>query len=337
MKSKNPKVSVCIPCYNHGRFVGEAIQSVLDQTFADFELIVVDDHSSDNSESIIRNFSDKRIKLFRNDRNIGRVKNINKCLSLALGEYISILPSDDLYASTSLEKRVKILDSNPKIGLVYSCVEHIDENGFALKKYCYSDRDYIRSGEEEFKSLMFRNYMPAPTVMVRRECYASLGTFNEAVTGHSDWEMWLRITLNNFDVAFIAQPLAYEREHSGNVSNYYRLTNLAGMNKYRAVKTVFSNLPKEKKHLSSLEPQVVKSVAIEMLEGAAGNLIHGRSSLARRNVALAIAIDDSLSKDWRTYIVFISTFNRGIEYFLKKLPFPIKMSFYRILARRDNP
>jgi glycosyltransferase involved in cell wall biosynthesis len=330
MTNRNPKVSVCIPNYNYDRFIGQAIQSVLDQTFADFELIIVDDCSTDNSVPVIKSFSDERVKFYQNEKNIGRVKNINKCLSLASGEYVTLLPSDDIYLPTSLEKRVEILDSNPAVGLVYSSAGVIDEDGVVIKEYCPYSQDYIRKGEEEFKRLIFANHISVLTAMVRRECYTSLGVFNEAVTGGADWEMWLRISLNNYDIAFITEVLAYDRMHSGNVSTYHFLTNLRGMNTYRVVKTVFSNLLPEKKHLSYLEPEVVKALARSMLASASGNLVKGQSSLARRNIGLAIAMDDSIIKDWRTYVIFIATFTGICIPFLKRaLPDIVKRTIYR--------
>ena len=330
MTHKNPKVSVCMPNYNYGRFIGQAIQSVLDQTFTDFEIIIVDDASTDNSVSVIKNFSDERIKFYQNEKNIGRVKNINKCLSLASGEYVTLLPSDDIYLPTSLEKSVEILDSNPEVGLAYSSGGTIDEDGVVIREHHPFSQDYIINGEEEFKRLIFANHISVLTAMVRRECYTTLGVFNEAVTGGADWEMWLRISLNNYDIAFITEVLAYNRKHSGNVSIYHSRTNLSGMNNYRVVKTVFSKLSPEKKHLSYLEPEVVKALARSMLASAGANLVMEQSSLARRNISLAIAIDDGILKDWRTYVTFIATFTGVCIPFLKKqLPNFVKRAIYK--------
>lgn len=331
MTHKNPKVSVCIPNYNYGRFIGQAIQSVIDQTFTDFELIIVDDASSDDSVSVIKSFSDERIKFYQNEKNIGRVKNINKCFSLASGEYVTLLPSDDVYLPTSLEKSVEILDSNPKVGLAYSSAGTVDENGVVIREHHPFSQDYIRKGEEEFKRLIFNNHIPVLTAMVRRECYTSLGVFNEAVTGSADREMWMRICLNNYDVAFIAEVLAYDRKHRGNVTTYHYLTNLKGMNTYRMVKTIFLNLPSEKKHLSYLESQVVKAVARSMLVNAGVNLIEGQTSLARRNIGLAIAIDDSIIRDWRSWALFFATFiGVGMPLFKKLIPGFAKRAIYRL-------
>jgi glycosyltransferase involved in cell wall biosynthesis len=323
-----------MPNYNYDRFIGQAIQSVLNQTFTDFELVIVDDASTDNSVPVIKNFSDERVKFYQNEKNIGRVKNINKCLSLASGEYVTLLPSDDIYLPTFLEKEIKVLDSKPEVGLVYSSAGVIDENGVVIREHHPFSQDYIINGEEEFKRLIFANHISVLTALVRRECYATLGVFNEAVTGGADWEMWMRISLNNYDVAFIAEVLAYDRKHSGNVSTYHSLTNLRGMNTYRVVKTVFSNLPSEKKYLSYLEPEVVKALARNILARAGVNLILGQNSLARRNIGLAIAIDDSIIRDWRSWALFFATFmGVSIPLFKKLLPDFAKRAIYRVGQR----
>lgn len=331
----SPKVSVCMPNYNYGRFIGEAIQSVLDQTFTDFELIVIDDASTDDSISIIEQFSDNRIKLYRNGRNIGRRKNINKCLSLCSGDYVSILPSDGIYSPLSIEKKVNILDSYPKIGLVYSAVTYVDENSITIGEHRPFDQKYIKSGENEFRRLIFRNYIYTIAAMVRRECYMTLGLFNPEIARARDWEMWLRITLNNYDVAFITKPLAYERIHSANETARLNPIDI-GMSVYQIIKTVFRNLPPDKKRFSYLESEALKAMASGILNQTGDNLIKGRVHLARRNIGLAVAIDDSLLKQRRTYFLFVATlFGKKVRV-LQKLPIFIQQTIYRIFGQKKS-
>lgn len=324
---KTPRVSVCIPNYNNRLFIKDAISSVLNQTFSDFELVIVDDFSTDGSQLVIEGFQDERIRFYQNERNIGRVKNINRCLSLASGEYITILPSDDMYTPTSLERRVKVLDSNSKVCLVHSSAKIIDKRGKVLMEHSSHPKDYIRSGEEEFKHLIFRNYILTPTVMLRKKCCDTLGLLDEEFTGCADWEMWLRIALNDYDIAYVAEPLALERMHSANVSNYYLQANLAGMNEYRMIKVLFSNLSQKKKHLCYLEPLVLRGLSRRILALAGVNLAHGHDTLARQNIGLAIAIHDDLTRDWRTYALFLATF------FFKKLPTKTKNVIYDLGKR----
>ena len=306
MSVEKPKVSVCIPNYNYGHFIRSSIQSVLDQTYQDFELIIVDDSSTDNSESVVKSFSDNRIKFYNNERNIGLVKNLNRCLCLASGQYVSILHGDDIYLPQALEKRVSSLDSNPSVGLVYSQYKIIDENGAVIGEYRYCQDDYIAKGEDEFKTLILKNHIGCPTVMVRKECYDKLGGYDERYPQPSDWEMWLRIALH-YDVAFISEPLVCYRVHQTNLTNKFLEDNTWGMEHYRMVKGVFSGLPAERKHLCYLEQQAVKEIAKRVVHQSISSLKIGNSGLARRNIALAVAIDSSCLKNMDTYGLFIST------------------------------
>jgi glycosyltransferase involved in cell wall biosynthesis len=123
-----PKVSVIIPSYNHEKYVREAIQSVLEQTYQDFEIVITDDGSRDRTVSIIKSFTDPRIKLFYFPKNRGAAVAVNHCIAEASGEFIALLNSDDAFVPKKLEKQVEFLDKNPKIGAVFSYAQFIDED-----------------------------------------------------------------------------------------------------------------------------------------------------------------------------------------------------------------
>ena len=121
-----PKVSVVIPTYNYAGFLDETIQSVLSQTYTDYELIIVDNHSTDNTEEVVKKYlHDSRIKFYRNPSNLGLVGNWNRCLELASGEYIKFLCADDKFHPRILEKYVPIMDQFPNVSLI-TC----DKQGF---------------------------------------------------------------------------------------------------------------------------------------------------------------------------------------------------------------
>src|SRR3972149_3665070 len=109
-----PKVSVCIPSYNHARYIGASIESVLAQSFEDWELVIVDNFSTDDTQAVVKSFRDPRIRSYASDRNVGLVRNWNRCVSLARGEYVGILPADDIYLPRMLERSVGRLDAHPK-------------------------------------------------------------------------------------------------------------------------------------------------------------------------------------------------------------------------------
>ncbi|HCU58914.1 MAG TPA: glycosyl transferase [Alphaproteobacteria bacterium] len=115
---KTPKVSVIMPAYNVEQYIKEAIDSILNQTFQDFEFIILNDGSTDNTAQIVRSFKDKRIKFIDNPYNQGFIASLNQCLDIAKGEYIAKMDSDDISLPERLEKQVKYLDNNPQVGLV---------------------------------------------------------------------------------------------------------------------------------------------------------------------------------------------------------------------------
>ena len=128
-----PKVSVILTSYNHEKYICEAIESALDQTFSDFELIIIDDCSSDHSWDLINQYSDSRIKAHRNEVNDGGVVGVNRAISeWTRGEYIAIHHSDDVWELDKLEKQVAFLDAHADIGAVFTDAFPIAEDGVAV-------------------------------------------------------------------------------------------------------------------------------------------------------------------------------------------------------------
>lgn len=214
----SPKVSVCTPVYNGGEFISESIQSVLAQTYEDFELVICDNCSTDNTEEIVRGFRDKRIKYVRNSQNLGIVRNANRCLELAEGEYVNILHHDDLMMPDNLARKVHILDENKKVGLVHSDVLLIDQVGKPLDLIKFRDAksDYITDGIKAFQKYIRNMAVGASffigAVLARRECYLKVGGFNTELPNTHDSEMWMRMSLY-YDVACIGEPLVKYRYH----------------------------------------------------------------------------------------------------------------------------
>lgn len=125
----NPKVSILIPSYNHAQFLGEAIERVLEQTYSDWEIVLVDDGSKDNSVEVARSFKDKRIRIYENQTNLGTYGNEQKALSLAEAEFIAVLNSDDLWATTKLEKQMATLAKHSEASYSYVLGWMIDAEG----------------------------------------------------------------------------------------------------------------------------------------------------------------------------------------------------------------
>ena len=226
--SNTPKVSVCIPTYNRAKYLREAIESVLMQSFADFELIICDNASVDDTSEVVNSFSDVRILYHRNPENIGSANNHKLCLELAKGEYITIFHDDDIMLQDNLLKKVKFLDAHVNVGLVSSDPYTIDDFGeitgvFYTKKSCTENEetssDSIRGGKTSFKSLFLGyNFICFSDVLCRKKCWEELGEIEEKPYG--DWEMWMRVSLF-YDLGYIPLPLIKYRRHSSMDTNNY--------------------------------------------------------------------------------------------------------------------
>jgi glycosyltransferase involved in cell wall biosynthesis len=193
-----PTVSVIIPSYNHGEYIRECIQSVLDQTYQDFEIVITDDSSSDRSVEVIQSFDDARIKLFRHLENKGACATANNCILNSNGKYIAMLSSDDAWYPEKLEVQVRYIEKHPEIAAVFGKVDWIDENGDPLlhKNFSYSDVFNVknRSRHEWLNHFFYMgNCLCHPSSLIRRECYDNVGMLNPAFSGLPDFDLWIRI------------------------------------------------------------------------------------------------------------------------------------------------
>lgn len=215
-----PRVSVCIPTYNHAHFIGQAIESVLVQTYADFELVVVDNCSTDNTRELVSTFSaiDQRIRYVCNERNVGPQENLNRCLAEAAGEYVKILCADDFIAPTCLEKSIQLLNDHPRVTLVSSARQIVDEQLNPLRVAAFAVKDQLLDGKFVINYTLFNgNYIGEPSAALFRRRDADAG-FNKAFRLMIDVEFWLRL-LEQGDFAFIAEPLCSFRIHGGQETN----------------------------------------------------------------------------------------------------------------------
>ncbi|OJV90496.1 MAG: hypothetical protein BGO43_06515 [Gammaproteobacteria bacterium 39-13] len=188
--SSSPKVSIILATYNREKFLREAVISVLEQTYQDFELIIIDDGSTDNTRSLITEFSDPRIQ-YKYQVNKGRSNARNVGLQIARGHYITFLDSDDLYLPQKLALQIEFLDNNLQVGMVYTSAYCINESGNILShKYKATCSGSI------YKKIAF--FVPVtitlPTVMTRREIFLKTGFFDENMSRFEDTDMWRRIS-----------------------------------------------------------------------------------------------------------------------------------------------
>ena len=215
-----PKITICIPTYNQAAYLGDAIRSALAQTEPDFELVVFDDASTDETPSIVASFRDSRIRSFRQTHNVGIARNRNSCLAVARGRYLAWLDGDDVYRPDMLARQASVLDRNPAVGLVHGNHLVVGDDGRALPDWKQPfTEDVVERGHLAFRELVLSNYVAAPTVLIRRECYERVGGYaHELSRSGEDWELWLRVALH-FDIAYTSEPVASYRQHAESSSN----------------------------------------------------------------------------------------------------------------------
>ena len=230
-----PKVSIVLPNYNYARYLDERIQSLLKQTYKDFELIIVDDASTDNSLEVINKYTDdKRVKTHFFTQNSGLpYKRWNDGADFAEGDYILFAGADDTCAPTLLEKLVEKLEAHPNVGIAYTQSWEIDSQGKTIRDLkIHTDdldrerwrNDFVNDGRNECCYLIVKNIIPnASGVLMRREKFEKAGRFDEKLRLVADWMLWAKILLGS-DVAFIAEPLNCWRTHPQTVrSNSQRV------------------------------------------------------------------------------------------------------------------
>lgn len=210
-EDRKPKVSVIIPIYNHAKFIGEAIRSVLDQSYQDFEIIITNDGSTDNTLEAINKFSDPRIKVFTFEKNKGISNALNNCIVNSKGEYIALLNSDDTFLHDKLKKQVDFLEENKNTAAVFTLANIIDEDSLPFKDkdhFYFSIFDQPNRNKFEWLNHFFYNgnCLCHPSMMIRRQCFESVGYYDIRFHQMQDLELYVRICMK-YDIYIIQERL----------------------------------------------------------------------------------------------------------------------------------
>jgi len=203
-----PRVSICLLTYNRGHLLPATIDSLLAQTHTNFELIINDDRSPDNTEEICREYArrDPRVRYFKNPVNLRYAGNQNAALLRASSEYVAIVHDGDIYRSDLIEKWTRALVEQPTAALVFNSLEGMDESGQVNFVYRHPYGPLV-PGRELFDDMITRADSPIfGIVMVRRSCVMEVGPFDPRISTLADVDMWMRLLLR-FDAAYIAEPL----------------------------------------------------------------------------------------------------------------------------------
>ena len=241
---KPPKISVILTSFNHGSFIRKAIDSVLNQTFTDFELIVWDDASQDDSWEVICSYNDSRIRRFRNAEARRAVYGINKAISeVAQGEYIAIHHSDDVWIPHKLEKQVAALDHFPDTGATFTWVKIIDEHGSHHPEDQRSDWFNRKSVDrwQLLRELFFGdNHLNHPSILIRKSCYEKVGPYKYGLAQTGDAELWSRLLLE-YEVVVLEEPLVMHRLFSdgSNISGAANSSAIRTQNEWNVLRRNF--------------------------------------------------------------------------------------------------
>lgn len=234
-------ISVCIPVFNGEQYIRESVESVLAQTEKRFELLVVDNCSTDRTLKTVAEYNDPRIKTFKNGRNLGLFGNFNRCLELAGGEYIVILPHDDLMLPALLETFRRALTSDRQIGLAYSSYFQINAKGERIKFMLTAPESRVMSGDEAFRK--FIRTCPIQCAMVRRDIFRQIGTFDQDLPLAGDMNMWCRIARAGYKVSYDKVPQNCMRLHPSSMTQHIYSKGEYGAQIFKCFQRVFEKMP----------------------------------------------------------------------------------------------
>jgi glycosyltransferase involved in cell wall biosynthesis len=216
-EEQTPKVTIVIPAYNAMGYLPETMETILNQTYTDFEALVIDDGSTDNVVEWVSQLKDSRVKIV-SQANQGVSTARNQGIELARGEYVAFSDADDLWEPTKLAKQVNRLDQDSVVGLVYVWTALADQNGIPTGRVISSDAE-----GNVWRQLTALNMVCCgSTPLVRRCCFETVGLFALDIGFSEDWDMWLRIAAE-YPFAVVKEPLLRYRQHQKNASRNCQL------------------------------------------------------------------------------------------------------------------
>jgi glycosyltransferase involved in cell wall biosynthesis len=238
-----PRVSFVVTCYNYARFVCQAIDSLLGQTFQSLEVIVVDDASKDSSWEVLQKYStNPRVRLFHHETNRGHMRSREEGFDAARGEFVATFDADDFaLRQDAVARQVAMLDADPEVGFVFSPQTTVNEAGVVINQEA-REHDEIKLGFDVFRSLILDNYVPHSGTLVRRSCEQQIGGYDVELPHAADWDLWLRLAAN-FKVGVIAESLYAYRIHTTNMHHTSYSPRHANSETLRTLNKAFDALP----------------------------------------------------------------------------------------------
>lgn len=207
-----PRVSVVMSVYNSSRYLESAIDSILGQTYDDFEFLVINDGSTDDTQKILASYDDPRIVVLDNKRNLGLAASLNRGVSIARGEYIARQDADDVSYPQRLTNQVAYLDAHPQVGVVGTTTEWIDDDNNVVRVWRQP------TGNPAIHETLLKHCcLIHGSTMFRRRCFEEMGGYNSAMRTGQDYDLWLRMS-DSWDMGCLAEVLYKYRWHPGMIS-----------------------------------------------------------------------------------------------------------------------
>ena len=317
---KKPEISIIITTYNRANYLKSCIESVLNQTIKDFELIIIDYGSTDNTKEVVAQYQDRRINYIY-QKNNGQNSARNKGLELAKGEYIAYIDSDDIWNTEKLEKQHCIMKNHPDISVVYCGTRLINENGEVIgEKPLVSHRGFV------LDKLIFTNFLyNGSCVLFKKECINKAGIYDESLNRMTDWDFYLRLALY-YKFYGINEYLLDYRTHSSTMSSDFQSYEKCGI---RIIEKIFSHKAFDKRLLKHKK----RAIALRYNYMARRYLENNLNNRARDNFIKALEADNSIFFHNYYYIFLIlSLFPKNISCSIKNLIKAFK--FRATLARK---
>jgi glycosyltransferase involved in cell wall biosynthesis len=215
-KGYSPQISVILPVHNGEKFIAEAVNSVLSQTYRDFELIIINDGSSDRTDEILSTYSDDRIRIVNNSSSLRLSRSLNKGIELSQGKFIARMDADDISLPERFEKQLIFLDKHPEIGVVGCQAKKIDENGNIVGRFTHPTEPEIIKWD-----LFFETPLTHPTIMMRADIAKSTDGFSPDLIASVDYDYWSRL-VKVTKLANLPEDLLLYRVHLENMTTKYR-------------------------------------------------------------------------------------------------------------------
>lgn len=320
-----PEISVIIPTFNYAHYIKEAIKSVISQTYTDFEIIVIDDGSTDDTKEVLQAYIRTNVIKYIYQKNKGLAAARNTGISSSTGRFITFLDSDDLFTKDKLQLLRTALVSHPDAGMAYG--NHILWVRAKLYKKPKFSPGTAPSGW--ILPQLFRNaLMSVPSVMVRRECFERIGLFNESLTTTEDWEMWMRIAAE-YKVVYVDKIIAYVRVHPDSMSRDFIKM---GENKMHIQKSIYFKY--QTLLLNTFSQDYIDGIfALTYVDLAKHQLIQGSPKISRRYLKCAFGLDSNIFL--KTGWLFPASFLQPLVKLLYRLKMKI-INYFSISQKNLN-